>query len=398
MRSLRLITGCLIAMAILRGLAAEVPGSAVAVPSPPGVVIAHSPASTRQYLGSPSLAILADGTLVASHDFFGPGTTHDTVDVYGSEDRGRHWTRRARIRGAFWSSLFLHRGALYLWGTSHQDGRIVIRRSLDGGRTWTEPRDGRSGILRADDGYHGAPMPVVEHDGRLWRAFEDIRGPGGWGRRFRSMVLSAPAGADLLDATNWEATPPLASDPSWLGGRFGGWLEGNVVVTPQGGLVNVLRADFRDPDEKAAVIKIDPSGRAVSFDPARGFIEFPGGCKKFTIRHDARDGGYWSLSNYIPPGQRGGNVERTRNTLALVRSTDLRHWEVRHLLLHHPDRENHGFQYADWHFDGEDLIAVVRTAFDDPHGGAHGCHDANFITFHRWTAFRTMRSSDTPTP
>lgn len=367
-------------------------GEVSKAPPPPGVVIAHSPAPTRQYLGSPSLAILPDGTLVASHDFFGPGTTHDTVHLYGSTDRGEHWRRRAEVRGAFWSSLVVHRGALYLLGTSHQDGDIVIRRSRDGGRTWTEPRDAQSGLLRSDARYHCAPVPVVEHDGRVWRAFEDIMGPGGWGSNFRSFMLSIPADADLLVATNWVTSNRLSRDAAWLRGKFGGWLEGNAVVSPDGRIVNVLRADYRDPDEKAAIIEISRDGLTASFDPETGFVGFPGGCKKFTVRRDPRGGGYWALGNFIPPSQRGGNVERTRNTLALVHSPDLRAWTVRCELLHHPDRVNHGFQYADWQFDGDDLIAVVRTAFDDEYGGAHGCHDANFITFHRWKRFREMRS------
>ena len=39
----------------------------------PGVIIAHRAASTENYIGSPSLAVLPDGSYVASHDFFGPG-------------------------------------------------------------------------------------------------------------------------------------------------------------------------------------------------------------------------------------------------------------------------------------------------------------------------------------
>ena len=31
----------------------------------------------------------------------------------------------------------------------------------------------------------------------------------------------------------------------------------------------------------------------------------------------------------------------------------------------HPDVKNHGFQYVDWLFEGDDLIAACRTAFDD---------------------------------
>lgn len=366
------------------------------VPRPPGVVIAHSPAATRQYLGSPSLVQLPGGELVASHDFFGPGSTADTIHIHGSRDRGATWQRLSETKG-FWSSLFVHRGDLHLLGTSRQDGQVIIRRSPDGGRTWTEPVNSASGLLLADARYHCAPMPVIEHGGRLWRAMEDTMGPGSWGSYFNSFMMSAPVGADLLDARNWTFSNRLGRDPRWLDGQFGGWLEGNAVVAPDGTLVNLLRADFRQPDEKAALITVSADGREARFDPATGFVPFPGGCKKFAVRRDPRDGGYWSLANWIPPSQRGGNVERTRNTLALLHSRDLRTWTIRCVLLHHPDSARHGFQYADFQFDGGDLLGLVRTAFDDDAGGAHAAHDANFITFHRWSNFRSLRWEDSET-
>lgn len=362
---------------------------------PPGVVVAHSPASSGVYLGSPSVVRLRSGELLASHDFFGTGSTGDRVNVYGSKDRGLTWERRSDFRGGFWSSLFEHRGAVYLLGTSRQDGDVVIRRSTDRGRSWSEPKDGTSGLLLSDARYHCAPTPVIEHGGRLWRAFEDVMGPGGWGSNFRSLMMSAALDADLLDASQWRVSERLGRDPSWLEGRFGGWLEGNAVVAPDGHVVNLLRADYRDPDERAAWIDVSEDGRKVHFDVARGFVGFPGGCKKFTVRRDPVEGGYWSLGNGIPLSQRGGNVERTRNTLALLHSEDLRNWTVRAVLLHHPDRTKHGYQYADWQMDGEDLIALVRTAHDDSFGGAHGCHDSNYITFHRWSGFRKLRGDVT---
>jgi hypothetical protein len=49
-----------------------------------------------------------------------------------------------------------------------------------------------------------------------------------------------------------------------------------------------------------------------------------------------------------------------------------------------------GFQYVDWQFDGEDLLYLVRTAYD----GAHNYHDANRITFHRLSSFRDLLERD----
>lgn len=104
---------------------------------------------------------------------------------------------------------------------------------------------------------------------------------------------------------------------------------------------------------------------------------------------------YWTLANFIPIHHAGQKSPASlRNTLALLHSEDLRSWTVSVVLLYHPDVARHGFQYADWQFDGDDLIAVVRTAFDDEEGGAHSSHDANFLTFHRWENFRQLQRAD----
>ncbi|MDW8322253.1 MAG: sialidase family protein, partial [Armatimonadota bacterium] len=345
----------------------------------PGVVVHHSPASTQQYIGSPSIAVLQVGEYVASHDLFGPGTSENRTLVFGSNDRGATWQKRAEIEGQFWSTLFVHRECLYLMGTSRQEGFVVIRRSEDGGRTWSIPRDRTSGLLLDDARYHCAPVPVVVHRGRLWRAMEDTMRGGGWAKHFRTFMMSAPVQSDLLRADSWTCSNRLARNPAWLGGKFGGWLEGNAVVAPDGRIVNILRVDYREHPEKAAIVSISEDGTRATFEPDTGFIDMPGGCKKFTIRYDPVSRLYWSLSNYVPEKHRSFPTERARNTLALICSHDLRLWEVRAILLYHPDPEKHAFQYVDWLIEGNDLIAVSRTAYDDGMGRAHNQHDANFL-------------------
>ena len=367
----------------------------------PGVVITHSPAASGLYIGSPSIAVLPEGDYVASHDYFGPQSDeHRSARsrVYRSSDRGVQWRLVSEIQGAFWCSLFIHRGDLYLLGPDRHHGNILIRRSTDGGTTWTNPTNAATGLLRSEGEYHCAPMPVVEHAGRLWRGFEWRNPPVAWGIHYRAGVLSVPVDADLLDASQWASTEFLASDRHWNGGDMGAWLEGNVVVTPEGELVDILRVETRSVPEKAAIIRIPGPQARPEFDPATGFVDFPGGAKKFAIRWDAVSRQYWSLASVVPVGwEVAGKPGSTRNTLALVSSRDLRHWEVRSHVLHSPDRACTGFQYVDWLFDGEDLIAACRTAFEDGMGGAHNAHDANFLTFHRIAGFRTRTMADSVT-
>lgn len=341
----------------------------------PGVVIDYSPASSGRYIGSPSLVVLPDGTYVASHDFFGPKAGHtvaaDSV-VFESKDQGRSWKKIADIHPLFWGKLFVHQKKLYLLGTRHEYGDVLLRRSDDGGHTWTEPNDTKSGLLRQGT-YHCAPCRTLVHEGRIWRSFERFTG-GGWGN-FSALVISAPVDADLLDAASWTFSEERPKQKDYA------WLEGNLVVDPQGDLLNMLRTN-RAGDDRAAIVRVDPGGKKLTYDPKHDFIPMPGGGVKFTIRYDAKSGKYWSIVS-----KQTGPVAY-RNNLVLTSSKDLRTWRVESPLLYHPDAEHHAWQYIDWQFDGADIIFTSRTAYDDQDGGAHRAHDANYFTFHRVKDFR----------
>lgn len=69
---------------------------AFAAEPPPGTTIAHSPAKSKQYIGSPSIAVLPSGEYVASHDLFMAGDNGDRTHVYASKDKGKSWTHRTR--------------------------------------------------------------------------------------------------------------------------------------------------------------------------------------------------------------------------------------------------------------------------------------------------------------
>ena len=354
----------------------------------PAPVITHSPAHTRQYIGSPGIVVLPDGTYLVSHDYFGLGTNNDTTCVYASIDHGITWEKRAELQGQWWSTLFFHHDALYFIGTTKEYGACVIRQSTDGGRTWSSPVDAEHGLLLSDAMYHCAPVPVLSHNGRLWRAMEEYTGPQ-WGS-FKAFIMSVDENADLLNAANWRCTNRIGVSADWLDGHVGGILEGNALLTPRGVVADLLRVHHPDYHERAALMTVSPDGSTLSFDSVHEFLPLPGGSKKFTIRFDEISRRYWALLNPAPadpiPGLRPNEV---RNTLVLASSADLRQWRQHRVLLQHPDVETVGFQYVDWVFYGDDILAAVRASCPEADGTpAHNYHDANYLLFLRVPGFR----------
>ena len=373
------------------------------------IELRHQPERTRTYLGSPSIVRLPDGALLAAHDYFGRRSPRNRdgeealTSVYRSEDNGKTWHNTTHIINCFWSSLFVHRESAYILGTSQRFGSIVIRRSADGGHSWSHPTDEQSGLLfRGGPGqeppnYHCAPVPILRHAGRIYRAFEDCVSRKWPPVGAQSLVISAAEDSNLLEASSWTQSNRLLFDPAWVLPDWSvikspAWLEGNVVLAPNGEMWNVLRFHSDPLVDRAAIVKIHDGGRRITFDPANGFIDFPGGMSKFTIRRDPVTKLYLTLAN----NNTDPAYAEQRNVLSLCASEDLLHWRHVKTLLEDDTGLSHedsirltGFQYADWQFDGDNIIFVVRMAYR----GAVGYHDANRITFHVLENFRRLPRS-----
>ncbi|MEZ6191295.1 MAG: hypothetical protein R3C45_08390 [Phycisphaerales bacterium] len=359
----------------------------------PGIVVAHIAASNDYKYNSPSIAILPDGSYVISNDVTGnnapsPSPTY----IHRSTDQGQTWTQISSVSNLIWANLYVYNNDLYLMGRNGSG--FVVRKSTDNGYTWTNPTSSTTGLIANVPGstYHTAPVNVVEYNGRLWRSIE-TRASGVDGSS--AGVMSIPIGADLLNASNWTFSNRILNQESWLPGNdFDDWIEGNVVVDREGDLVNIIRVNVpRGDDEVAAIIRVNNPG-TVTFDPSSDIIDFNGGAKKFDIQYDPATDRYWSFANIITPYNEDITVlpSSHRDIVALVQSRDMRNWDVEKIVVQDlSDMDNIGFQYWDWEFDGDDMIAASRTAYPDGLGGAIRFHDANFITFHRVEDYATTR-------
>ena len=90
--------------------------------------IKYQPEKGKCYLGSPGLIRLDDGTILATHDYFGPGSPHarggtpGLTSVYRSEDNGKTWVNINHIMNCYWATLFSHNGFTWLLGCSREYG------------------------------------------------------------------------------------------------------------------------------------------------------------------------------------------------------------------------------------------------------------------------------------
>ena len=350
----------------------------------PGVVVNYlhpddeEYAFSGRYLCSPSLIRLPNGDLLASMDLYAGGAPQNLTLIYVSHDDGATWHHRAELFPCFWGKMFLCGGALYMLGCSTEYGDVLIGRSDDGGVTWTNPTVLLRGCCHPRQvGWHRAPMPVLIKDGRV---MTDVQ-YGAWSEKvFCDAILSASAESDLLCAENWVCTELFDAREhiSPLPDKIWGGIEGNVIETPDGRIVDFLRF----ADKTALILNYDPADPEAE-PKLDKVIDFPATASKFNIVFDDETRKYYAIVSYALD-----EPKTKRNLLSLICSEDLVNWSLcRHLI----DRRYHdpqmvGFQYVDFFIEGDDILYLCRTALNN----ANNFHNSNHTTFHRIENFREV--------
>lgn len=398
-----------LSLALLLTLVATAPLSADDNPKEPTMENLLGVVHHAEKVDTPRITRLPDGRLLVAYRVL----SEKPIRTYVAEstDGGKSWTTVCNLGGNYYGpSMFLHRKALYMFlrGTLPDgDGGFLLFKSTDDGRTWTHtvliPTKNRKHMRTCGNG------AVLVHEGNIIVGASDW---GGSGKRFpqpgRIGAGWCPEDADPMKADNWTWTEPLEMpDPNAAPHDKGGWLEAMPVIAPDGTLRLLVRVDS-DRGELGAIARVDMDKRTIVFEdrfPAKpgqtGFLRIPGGgCGMFFIRWDPVSTRYLMVSNPRTGGAtKLWGIYRIRNCMALFESKDLYTWRWVGAVVRDDQYANWktssqktGFQQPSFVIDGDDLLAVSRTAW----GKTKNWHDANYITVHKLAGFRKLIGSTGP--
>ena len=353
-------------------------------------------ADNDEYLGAPSLVRNGDGSLLA---FYGEhGTNYGNLER--STDDGESWRRVAGTafdQGTLWAVG----DTTYLIGTFRGD--IDIRRSNDGGQSWSGSRTLRDTSAEFLQG----ETPALIHNGRVYVCFYDRSGDGGWPRNLRPFMGSCPTG-QVMNAASWTWTntvtfPSSGSLP--ITGVYG-FFEGNPFVA-DGKVMALFRVNGRASHQYGAMFSLSGDRRTLRFNNRfkpvlaageSGFTYVPGGESKFHVVRDPDSGKLLMASNPAGgdrpdrvPGIPDARFPSCRNVLAVFHCDHGSDWQWMKAAVKDQRHVNwqtsvqrSGFQQPSMIIDGNDLLILSRTA----EGTSPNYHDAKKITLHRVRNFR----------
>lgn len=353
--------------------------------------------SNRIYTTSPSIVVLSNGDYLISFNLFGGSLSPSAEDsgttlLFRSTDRGATWAElpSSPMMDMKRGSLFVQGDDVFIYGYRAAPGEVIIRRSSNGGETWT-PATQLTTNTRGGSPHN--PVFWTDESGqeRLWAAI------GG------SRLLSGRT-TDLLNASNWSSEGSSGNRMDAEQPDFGTGVsievasEAQIVGSPQTGVVvmpKVQMAGVSAPYFSYTLLyrRAPGSNREVQDAGFDEWVALPGADKKFAASYDPVSGRFYVLSNPVLPVDYEHNEpwNLIRNTAALISSEDLLHWDVEQIFLYSPNVAYEAFQYLNFDIEGDDMLVVSRTAFDigltprPPRG-----HDSNLITFHRIENFREL--------
>jgi hypothetical protein len=320
-----------------------------------GVVITNNMGDYNKgpYMVDPFLLVMPNGDYIAGAHAelsfelqYGPDS--EMPRHWISKDKGKTWSRLTKKKlGVLHASTFYHDGALYALGDV-EEGYGAIVKSTDGGQTWSDP-------VRLNFKVRNSPSHVVVCQERYWLAMESP-----------VSAISASITSDLMDPNSWILAK--RQDRNRTGN------EADMIVTRDGAPVIIPKGNRK--------IRILSPTETIVDNEVDEFKLTGSNSGKYSIIYDPISDKYWALTSYSPIP---GNI---RCGIALSSSTDLKNFTIERQVIQGKSVGFHGFNYPFLEIDGNDIIFVSRTAWENEYGQAQRWHDADMLTFHRIRNFR----------
>lgn len=413
------------------------------------VIVCSSPDPQQVYCGTPGLALLPSGRLLATMDMFGPGVaslpepkglrrvkrSYHTGKVFTSDDRGKTWIHRLNYPFLH-ARPFVAGQSIYVLGLCND---LIIIRSDDEGKIWSKPVPLTNGLQ-----WTGAAANVLYANDCVYLAIEKRldRGCEGWQvANIAPVLMRGKISADLTKFENWAFASDLVFEDAcnyekldYFGVPFFrmhpkeptypapgrpcdpmGWLESNVVqfidpnhywFDPKGKTFHLWMRAHTGGTGYACIAKVIEGGPQAGSGPLTTmlekvpsgkivlFVPCPGGQMKFHILYDEATKLYWLLSTQATdsmtraemlPVDRYGLPNNERRRLQLHFSKNMIDWCFAGLVAVGP-AEKASRHYASMVIDGEDLHVLSRSGDEM----ASNAHNGNLITFHTIRNFREL--------
>ena len=367
-------------------------------------LVFHNP-DPEYYVEGPGLVRFEDGTLVAVVPVVPREqwseerrVGHSVVHILRSEDHGATWQPLADL--PYYSAApWRDGGALYLFANKPGEGKkrnadLLLLRSEDQGRTWSEP------VTLFKGYFWNCHTAMVQRDRHIYWAVDDMS----FGMNRGPRLVAGDLSSDPMKPEAWrmsEAVPfPGAPEALWnakFAAQPSQYLEPNVIEV--NGQLRVLCAvKIKRPSVAGlcAVLDATESGDKLGLTFTR-FSAMPGGQLKFCILRDDVSKMFWATANLAADSEdtfgwgkaddergRYKAVASDRRFLMLQYSLDGLNWFPAGCVAQ-ARKLSQSFMYARPVIDGDDLAIIARASIHAPNQ-----HDADCATFHRVRDFRRL--------
>ena len=376
-------------------------------------VVFHNP-NPEFYVEGPGLARLNDGTLVAVVPVVPREewskerrATQSVTHILRSSDGGQTWQKASDL--PYYSAApWTHGGALYLFvnkgGTKVRNDDLLLLKSPDGGKTWSEP------VTLFTGHFWNCHTGMVQRDKKLYWATDDLA----LGSKRGPRLLAGDLSGDVMNPNAWRLSEPVPfpgvpeamTNPQYakLSSQY---LEPNVIdVRGRLRVLMTVKPKRQSTAGLAAVFDFEDKGGPIDLKFTQ-FHPMPGGQLKFCVIWDEKTKMFWATANLVVDGQgafdwfregeKRGNFSyasglggNDRRFLMLLYGLDGLNWFQAGCIAQ-AGKISQSFMYARPVIDGDDLAIIARSSIHAPNQ-----HDADHATFHRVKNFRSLALKLTP--